>query len=726
MASTTTTTKTLIVKITMGGDIRRYTANEGLTWPQVAKRASESFELGAKKFKMTYVDDEGDKVTVSSDEELREAINLAFVQTPAVLRVTVTPDDTTKTDAAQTTDAAPLPKSDEMATDAAAKDVAAFVNNIAKQLPALYTQLPEPLRNMMPHADLDLAATVAANLGGDSFVHPHPPKAKVGVHDGVTCDKSGVSPIVGNRYHLPGHNYDLCEGEFDKLPEKEKALFTKIPPPETEPTGAVPPAGFHPGVQCDRSGMLPIVGTRFKLRGHNYDLCEGEFDKLPEGEKALYDAIPPPMTNAPHVANLASAFANGASAFAAAAAGHGHGQGPWRPHGRCGWGRGWGGKGGMGGMGGMGGGKGGMGGMGGKGKGGHGEFGPPAGKGKGCGPKFAARFVCDVTVFDGTQVAPKTPFTKIWRLKNVGDLPWPAGTKMLFVGGDQMTTEMSVPLGRDTPVMPGEEVDAAVEMTAPADLGRYLGYWRLTGPHERMRFGQRVWCHIQVVDPTQPEGPIDVESALAEFEKMKSNLGADDADDDDYPAADEATTAAAAAAATTSGSVKMAEALMPTRDDDLVGAPLPPVPLPPTPLEDKPAEPAPLPPTPLEDKPAEPELEPMNDGSDDGVLVTETMIIEALPAAEAAAGPSGGGEPLSVKASLVAMGFTDPTMVDAVLAKNGDDLEACAADLAAASEWDSLLDDLHEMGFANRELNKTLMLKNGGNIKRTVKDLVEA
>jgi len=112
--------------------------------------------------------------------------------------------------------------------------------------------------------------------------------------------------------------------------------------------------------------------------------------------------------------------------------------------------------------------------------------------------------------------------------------------------------------------------------------------------------------------------------------------------------------------------------------------------------------------------------------SDDGVLVTETMIIEALPAAEAAAGPSGGGEPLSVKASLVAMGFTDPTMVDAVLAKNGDDLEACAADLAAASEWDSLLDDLHEMGFANRELNKTLMLKNGGNIKRTVKDLVEA
>jgi len=123
----------------------------------------------------------------------------------------------------------------------------------------------------------------------------------------------------------------------------------------------------------------------------------------------------------------------------------------------------------------------------------------------------------------------------------------------------------------------------------------------------------------------------------------------------------------------------------------------------------------------------------MADGSDDGVLVTDTMVVEAQPEAQAAAKPTPGPSavaPVSglayVKASLEAMGFIDATMVEAVVAKHGEDLEACAADLAAASEWDSLLDDLHEMGFGNRELNKTLMLKNGGNIKRTVKDLVEA
>ena len=79
----------------------------------------------------------------------------------------------------------------------------------------------------------------------------------------------------------------------------------------------------------------------------------------------------------------------------------------------------------------------------------------------------------------------------------------------------------------------------------------------------------------------------------------------------------------------------------------------------------------------------------------------------------------------SVAAALASMGFVDKPMVDLVLDKNGADLEACARDLAAATEWDALLDDLQEMGFENRELNKTLMLKHAGNVKRTVRELVE-
>merc|ERR1719301_494707 len=143
--------------------------------------------------------------------------------------------------------------------------------------------------------------------------------------------------------------------------------------------------------------------------------------------------------------------------------------------------------------------------------------------------KLAARFVRDVSIFDGTQVSPGVAFTKIWRIKNVGEVAWPPGTKMLFVGGDQMTTEMAVPLARATPVQPGEEVDVAVEMIAPAELGRYLGYWRLVGPHGKRKFGQRVWCHVQVVDPSAAVPPIDdadLAATAAEIERKKSDLAA--------------------------------------------------------------------------------------------------------------------------------------------------------------------------------------------------------
>merc|ERR1719321_2632004 len=94
-----------------------------------------------------------------------------------------------------------------------------------------------------------------------------------------------------------------------------------------------------------------------------------------------------------------------------------------------------------------------------------------------------------------------------------------------------MTTEMMVPISHDGPVMPGEEVDVAVEMTAPADLGRYLGYWRLVGPHGRRKFGQRVWCHVQVVDTADTVNDTvngvseaELDRAAAETAKKKVEL----------------------------------------------------------------------------------------------------------------------------------------------------------------------------------------------------------
>ena len=59
-------------------------------------------------------------------------------------------------------------------------------------------------------------------------------------HPGFACTKSGQSPIVGFRYHWEEKyagslatkaHHNLCEAEFAKLPDEEKANYEKIAPP---------------------------------------------------------------------------------------------------------------------------------------------------------------------------------------------------------------------------------------------------------------------------------------------------------------------------------------------------------------------------------------------------------------------------------------------------------------------------------------------------------------
>ena len=51
------------------------------------------------------------------------------------------------------------------------------------------------------------------------------------VHHGVVCNRSGMEPIVGTRYHLPSQDYDLCQAEWDKLPPQEQATYECIDRP---------------------------------------------------------------------------------------------------------------------------------------------------------------------------------------------------------------------------------------------------------------------------------------------------------------------------------------------------------------------------------------------------------------------------------------------------------------------------------------------------------------
>jgi len=89
---------------------------------------------------------------------------------------------------------------------------------------------------------------------------------------------------------------------------------------------------------------------------------------------------------------------------------------------------------------------------------------------------YEATFVTDVTIPDYTRLDPGTKFTKTWRVMNIGNLPWPASTALIFGYGEAMTDQLQVPVGA---VGVGQTVDISVELRAPETDGTYLGYWAL-------------------------------------------------------------------------------------------------------------------------------------------------------------------------------------------------------------------------------------------------------
>lgn len=109
---------------------------------------------------------------------------------------------------------------------------------------------------------------------------------------------------------------------------------------------------------------------------------------------------------------------------------------------------------------------------------------PPKCGGGGGGGQFiatclAARLVRDVTVPDNMWIPRNTPFTKIWRIQNIGQCVWRASeTQMVFTGGNQMSGASSVPLPSD--VRPGNTIDIAVNLISPNDLtGTIYSFWGL-------------------------------------------------------------------------------------------------------------------------------------------------------------------------------------------------------------------------------------------------------
>lgn len=84
-----------------------------------------------------------------------------------------------------------------------------------------------------------------------------------------------------------------------------------------------------------------------------------------------------------------------------------------------------------------------------------------------------ATFVSDVTIPDGSVIAPSTGFTKTWRIRNSGTCTWTTGYSLVFQSGERMGAPDAVAF--PSQVAPGQTVDLVVFLTSPASNGTYRG-----------------------------------------------------------------------------------------------------------------------------------------------------------------------------------------------------------------------------------------------------------
>ena len=94
-------------------------------------------------------------------------------------------------------------------------------------------------------------------------------------------------------------------------------------------------------------------------------------------------------------------------------------------------------------------------------------------------PGDSSAFIADVTVPDGTIMAPYQEFEKVWRIRNSGSVPW-VGRWLARRGAP---TGHGVPTSRprvripDTP--PGHEVDVEVSVRAQPLAGASQAHWKM-------------------------------------------------------------------------------------------------------------------------------------------------------------------------------------------------------------------------------------------------------
>ncbi|CAN1335158.1 Protein NBR1 homolog [Linum perenne] len=672
---------TMVIKVRYGDTLRRFNA----VVKEDGRLAIDLEGLRAKvlglfnfppdaEVNLTYVDEDGDVVTLVEDYDLQDVMrqNLKFLRVDVTLKNAKDGSSLAASSGCSTPSRSPAVQSDVASTSTGVPDVLKSVQQpLSDALSKLSLELASKTGSSSP-VITDLAENLAKM--GLSYIDPSSDpspflrgssgkfaQSMVNM-EATEAGKGTKEPSAGIR--VPAA--DTTQPWANTCPFSGMAMASRLrmqapPPPHMKPfkrchsrrsDGMV--GLFHRGVQCDGCGIHPIAGPRYKSKvKENYDLCSVCFAEM--GDEADYVKMDKPMSYR-HSRSLRGlnhpVFWMNPQ------------QSPTHPMAQVGSFR----------------------------------------------PKLDSRFISDVNVVDGTIVAPATPFTKIWRLRNNGGLVWPQGTQLVWIGGDKFSHTDLVELEIPENGLPLEaELDVAIDFTSPILPGRYISYWRAASP-SGTRFGQRIWVLIQV-DASLKDGSAGTSEAF--------NLN--------FPPPDVASKRPESADLNGKavlnggfveppfGSTSSSQGVMPVMDQQEKNFPVND-----TLLVGKNASAR-----------SSPTISyPIIDFSDAAppsaaeISLPATNAVNVQPTEPEVMETDANDVEKTLLKELEEMGFKQINLNKEILKKNEYNLEQSLDDLCGVGEWDPILEELEEMGFNDKEMNKKLLQKNNGSIKRVVMDLL--
>ncbi|KAM9960329.1 hypothetical protein ACTFIW_009463 [Dictyostelium discoideum] len=444
----------LILKIQYNDDTRRVSMERDPTFLELRKMTVTFFKINS--FLIKYFDEDKDLITITSDNDLKEAFSIATTS-PRTVRLFVS-----KTEEES---------SSETINNNTAPSINNYQNPLSNSVNNNNNNNDNNTMNLKPLIDSILANPNIAQLASASAVSCLTPKVHTSVYSIPTTgtDQTQIENLLSNlgsqnwineivqnslsnifkpnvNNNNQNQNQSTTTNNNNNNTTTTTTTTSTTKKEENQKTEKNENMVEHVGITCDGCDSK-VFGNRYKCTVcHDYDLCsecESRGDQVhPSSHPLLKIAQPTPIS--------------------------------------CSWQHS-----------------------------GAGRSGIPHGFGGGrCTRKaYAARYLSDISIKDGSVVPKGSSFTKTWRLRNDGKTSWPENTTLSFLTGDrfQYQTDIFVPV-----CQPGQDIDISVDLVAPTKTGRYTGYWRLSTP-EGFGFGQSIWVDIYVIadeDDNKKQQPI--------------------------------------------------------------------------------------------------------------------------------------------------------------------------------------------------------------------------